>query len=277
MGANKKEGQRNPIPPQIFNGEDYRGDYEAFDISNEDDELEEFLGLPRKNPKVEHVKTGATAVEVGRIEPGKLVCQEPSEDKKDTVLVEQKDSKENIETNIHTLDETDSTSGYIVHDNDTVKVDKKTSEKGEGLFDQCNENLDKEFDGKMSLKGEESDTSIKEDENSVNVLDHNDSKTDRNEKDDPEHWKKTVEADAKQTAAQELYEKTDGLTGEKPENEIDFSPEKEYDSLDDSSDESSDEDNAIEYMPDGELIRKKSRGFRQLENCKRFWKASQMV
>ena len=23
--AKKKEGQRNPIPPQIFNGEDYRG------------------------------------------------------------------------------------------------------------------------------------------------------------------------------------------------------------------------------------------------------------
>ena len=27
-------------------------DYEAFDIANEDDGLEEFLGLPRKTPKV---------------------------------------------------------------------------------------------------------------------------------------------------------------------------------------------------------------------------------
>ena len=27
-------------------------DYEAFDIANEDDDLEEFLGLPRKAPKV---------------------------------------------------------------------------------------------------------------------------------------------------------------------------------------------------------------------------------
>ena len=48
----KKEGQRNVLPPQIFNGEDYRGNYEDFDIANEDDNLEEFLGLPRKNPKV---------------------------------------------------------------------------------------------------------------------------------------------------------------------------------------------------------------------------------
>ena len=27
-------------------------DYEGFDIANEDDDLEEFLGIPRKNPKV---------------------------------------------------------------------------------------------------------------------------------------------------------------------------------------------------------------------------------
>merc|ERR1711936_1113221 len=46
------------------------------------------------------------------------------------------------------------------------------------------------------------------------------------------------------------------------------------DDIDDSSDESSDEDTTVEYMPDGEIVRKKSRGFKQLTNCKRFWKAS---
>merc|ERR1719205_486894 len=51
--ATKKEGQRNVLPPQVFNGEKYCGDYETFDVANEDDELEEFLGLPRKHPKVE--------------------------------------------------------------------------------------------------------------------------------------------------------------------------------------------------------------------------------
>merc|ERR1712179_441266 len=63
----KKEGQRNVIPPQIFNGEEYRGDFEGFDIANEDDDLEEFLGIPRKNPK-----TGAVAADRVRIVPGKL-------------------------------------------------------------------------------------------------------------------------------------------------------------------------------------------------------------
>jgi glutaredoxin len=48
----KREGQRNVLPPQVFNGEEYRGDYEDFDVANEDDMLEEFLGLPRKHAKV---------------------------------------------------------------------------------------------------------------------------------------------------------------------------------------------------------------------------------
>ena len=48
----KREGQRNVLPPQLFNGEEYRGDYEDFDVANEDNMLEEFLGLPRKHIKV---------------------------------------------------------------------------------------------------------------------------------------------------------------------------------------------------------------------------------
>ena len=48
----KREGQRNVLPPQVFNGEEYRGDYEDFDVANEDNMLEEFLGLPRKHIKV---------------------------------------------------------------------------------------------------------------------------------------------------------------------------------------------------------------------------------
>ena len=47
-------------------------DFEDFDIANEDDDLEEFLGIPRKNPKAEPVKTGAVAADVVRMVPGKL-------------------------------------------------------------------------------------------------------------------------------------------------------------------------------------------------------------
>merc|ERR1712095_118683 len=36
--AKKKEGQRHALPPQIFNGEKYCGDYDDFDVANEEDE-----------------------------------------------------------------------------------------------------------------------------------------------------------------------------------------------------------------------------------------------
>merc|ERR1712128_168824 len=49
--AKKKEGQRHALPPQIFNGDKYCGDYDDFDVANEDDVLEEFLCIPRKTPK----------------------------------------------------------------------------------------------------------------------------------------------------------------------------------------------------------------------------------
>jgi len=63
----KKDGDRNVLPPQIFNGEKYCGDYDDFDLANEDDELEEFLGIPRKTPK--SVPTGEA---VDRPDVGKL-------------------------------------------------------------------------------------------------------------------------------------------------------------------------------------------------------------
>ncbi|KAK9869827.1 hypothetical protein WA026_003556 [Henosepilachna vigintioctopunctata] len=36
---------RHPLPPQIFNNEDYCGDYDQFDMANEIDEMEKFLKL----------------------------------------------------------------------------------------------------------------------------------------------------------------------------------------------------------------------------------------
>ena len=91
-----------------------------------------------------------------------------------------------------------------------------------------------------------------------------------------------MENEALQNEAEKVSAKTDGLMGHiKAEalidNDADMIECKSGDALDDSSDESSDEDSAVEFMPNGELVRKKSRGFKQLNNCKRFWKASLMI
>merc|ERR1712033_145141 len=65
--AKKKEGQRFVLPPQIFNGEKYCGDYDDFDLANEDDELEEFLGIPRKTPKSVPAGEAAENGDVGKL------------------------------------------------------------------------------------------------------------------------------------------------------------------------------------------------------------------
>ncbi|XP_066251031.1 SH3 domain-binding glutamic acid-rich protein homolog isoform X2 [Euwallacea similis] len=36
---------RHPLPPQLFNDDEYCGDYDAFDMANEMDEMEKFLKL----------------------------------------------------------------------------------------------------------------------------------------------------------------------------------------------------------------------------------------
>ena len=51
----------------------------------------------------------------------------------------------------------------------------------------------------------------------------------------------------------------------------------EEESEEESSSESSDEDSGPEFMEDGEQRRKISRGFKELNNCRRFWKASLMM
>ena len=45
----------------------------------------------------------------------------------------------------------------------------------------------------------------------------------------------------------------------------------------DSDDFTDSEDDTVEFMPDGEQVRKCKRGFKVLQNCKRFWKVDNNV
>eukprot|EP00092_Neocalanus_flemingeri_P088561 GFUD01111918.1.p1 GENE.GFUD01111918.1~~GFUD01111918.1.p1 ORF type:complete len:296 (+),score=116.27 GFUD01111918.1:57-944(+) len=238
----KREGQRNVLPPQIFNGEEYRGDYEGFDIANEDDDVEEFLGIPRKNPKAEPVKTGAVASDVGKLNPGKLMQEKLIEkDKDNEIEAQNEDLEDTLEL---TLDR-----------DDLQKEDFDDSVDYSNDISQGNE-ISENSDSELLIEQEKREETFK-------------------------GWKHTVEQEAFQNEADKVSIKTDGLMRLIKEEVVMDNDRNLYkDEADvaiDSSDESSDEDTAVEYMPDGELVRKKSRGFKQLNNCKRFWKASQMV
>merc|ERR1712179_276790 len=160
----KKEGQRNVIPPQIFNGEQYRGDFEDFDIANEDDDLEEFLGIPRKNPKAEPVKTGAVAPDVARIVPGKL---EKDGGKK---LVGKEEKYEDVKDEVKDKHCTNKEKGSNCEDGKYIP--KKEGEYG---TDHDANNLANKTDCNESLDGEiQSVPSITENADTENNNDHND-------------------------------------------------------------------------------------------------------
>ena len=107
--------------------------------------------------------------------------------------------------------------------------------------------------------------------------------------------KDPVMSDSLKNENEKVIEKTDGLMGhinevvvmdEVAETKITKAnhcisevliTSRVQDVKEDSSDDSSDDDSEDEYMSDGELVRKNSRGFKQLVNCKKFWIASQII
>ena len=160
------------------------------------------------------------------------------------------------------------------------ELDEKDNSKTEGAsVNYILENNENNDVGKDNIKNE-------------NNNDNNENNTDNSDcdilqglgidQDDFKDFTHSLEEEALQHEADKVSEKTDGFTGKiKEEICIDnvgkMLSNIAIDDVEDSSDESSDEDTAVEYMPDGELVRKTSRGFKQLSNCKRFWKASLMV
>ena len=64
LGATSSDANpRNPLPPQFFNGEEYCGDYEGFDLANEIDEVEVFLKLQAPAPPAPAVVAATTTEE----------------------------------------------------------------------------------------------------------------------------------------------------------------------------------------------------------------------
>ncbi|XP_046391915.1 SH3 domain-binding glutamic acid-rich protein homolog isoform X2 [Ischnura elegans] len=53
--SNAKDA-KYPLPPQIFNEEEYCGDYEEFDLANEIDELDKFLKVTINDKKPVEIK-----------------------------------------------------------------------------------------------------------------------------------------------------------------------------------------------------------------------------
>ncbi|XP_049792961.1 SH3 domain-binding glutamic acid-rich protein homolog [Schistocerca nitens] len=69
----KARSSKYPLPPQLFNEEDYCGDYEDFDMANEIDELEKFLKMTPAVSKAEiNLEKSETSADENVVENGEL-------------------------------------------------------------------------------------------------------------------------------------------------------------------------------------------------------------
>lgn len=81
---------RHPLPPQIFNDEDYCGDYDAFDMANEIDTLEVFLKLAPADTTAVSTATIELKQENGVAKEDGEKTEESAEGEKDKPATEEK-------------------------------------------------------------------------------------------------------------------------------------------------------------------------------------------
>jgi len=285
--GNKREGQRNVLPPQIFNGEQFRGDFVDFDIANEDDNLEEFLGIPRKSPKIEFFKTGATATDVGQILPGNLLNKE--EINESSVLPSEVSEVISATDLENTIEED-------FEETDHIECDERQQQQTARL--KVIKSLETD-----AISASVQEAKLCPEEKEVVEADTNDHSSTGLESDAAkqiESFQEEVVQEAIENEKQKVVEKTDGLmnltkhvlvsadydvTPKTTDIEnirltplSDSSGEKtsleQWEDSEDSETDSETSDSEDEFMADGERVRKTSRGFKQISNCKRFWKAS---
>ena len=199
------------------------------------------------------MKTGAVAPDVGRLEPGKLDIKEKTKFSSQLKGVGVEDEHSGTECSNdgdldgHDREPCDSINGDTETDSgfkdDPDSLENKSDDGDFEIFQNCNNSEE--------LEANDDDKTTSEDINK----DRRAGTHGKNKGEDDENTNKNRDI---------LSDSDDGLD----------TPDYEDDSSDFTSDE---EDNTVEFMPDGEIVRKKSRGFKQLNNCKRFWKASLML
>ncbi|XP_076675026.1 SH3 domain-binding glutamic acid-rich protein homolog isoform X1 [Andrena cerasifolii] len=126
-----------PLPPQIFNEDDYCGDYEDFDLANEIDELEEFLKVA---PPASASETGVDSKQSKDIqENGNTTSREPSTEKDAAAL-----QAESVEERTTLPNENVQSDGSkpVEHDGGTEIVPEQNAEHTEENADKNEEKSD---------------------------------------------------------------------------------------------------------------------------------------
>ena len=207
------------------------------------------------------MKTGAVAPDVGRLEPGKLDIKEKQSSSQQKTTIESVGVKDEQSSSSGSSTECSSDGDLDGHDRDPCDSINGDTETDSGFKDDSDS---------MENKSDDGDFEIFQNCNNSEELEANDD--DKTTSEDINTGRRAGSDGKNKGEDDENSNKNRGLMSDNDEGLE--TPDYEDDSSDFTSDE---EDNAVEFMPDGEIVRKKSRGFKQLNNCKRFWKASLML
>ncbi|XP_034936066.1 SH3 domain-binding glutamic acid-rich protein homolog [Chelonus insularis] len=106
MQANStSKDSKHPLPPQIFNDEDYCGDYEDFDLANEIDELEKFLKLLSSEDSVNQSLDESKVQNTSIRQNGNTSSREASTDKDVSIANVVSDTEERRNSNTEDKEE----------------------------------------------------------------------------------------------------------------------------------------------------------------------------
>ncbi|XP_015606124.1 SH3 domain-binding glutamic acid-rich protein homolog [Cephus cinctus] len=140
--SNAKES-KHPLPPQIFNEDEYCGDYEDFDLANEIDELEKFLKVTPAISTAEITLDKSQSKDIQQ--NGNASSREPSTDKDTTVQPESLEERRPLtsqeqETEINIPSEVDAAAEP---ENDTKVNESDAKDTSETEAEQMEESGDK--------------------------------------------------------------------------------------------------------------------------------------
>ncbi|KAK0081484.1 hypothetical protein PV325_012106 [Microctonus aethiopoides] len=132
---------KHPLPPQIFNNDDYCGDYEDFDLANELDELEKFLKPPtlddslgegseeKNNSESNNVRQNGNASREASTDKDVSIAHSESESKERKSSMADEDNDDIDKSNSDDIDKT--TKSAIDDDFETDEIDDKNEEKSD--------------------------------------------------------------------------------------------------------------------------------------------------
>lgn len=118
---------RHALPPQLFNDEQYCGDYDQFDMANEIDELEKFLKLaPSEDSKISNAEI---TLGNGTGEP-EVESTEPEADSSDMAAVEtsKQDEEEVVSTEPEIVESSNIPAEQEDHQNEDAEGEEENAE-----------------------------------------------------------------------------------------------------------------------------------------------------